>query len=321
MRILVTGGLGAVGRFLVEELRRRGHETWAADLPHHSHPQYLRCDVGEFRQVEQLFRGGGWERGYLRESHEFDFVYHLAAEFGRWNGEDYYEQVWRTNAVGTKNVLRLQERLGFRAVYFSSSEVYGDYTGVMREDVLDEVPIRQMNDYAISKWVNELQVMNSAEMHGSESVRVRLFNTYGPGEPYSPYRSVLCMFCYRALHGLPFTVYRGHHRTSTYITDMARTLANIADRFHAGEVYNIGGTDYHSIEEAAELVVRHSGCDPSLVRYEESEPFTTQRKQVDCAKALRDLDHQATVPLEEGIRNTLEWMRAYYGAAVNAAAG
>ena len=66
-------------------------------------------------------------------------VYHLAAEFGRWNGEDYYENLWMTNAIGTKNVLRMQEREGFQAVYFSSSEVYGDYSGTMREEVMDQV--------------------------------------------------------------------------------------------------------------------------------------------------------------------------------------
>lgn len=312
MRILVTGGLGAVGTFLVKELRSRGHEVWVMDLPHHHDPQYVRCDVGEYRQVEQVFTGGEWNRGYFPSARSFDFVYHLAAEFGRWNGEDFYDTLWRSNAVGTKNILRMQERFGFRAVYFSSSEVYGDYTGVMSEDVLDTIPIKQMNDYAISKWVNELQVLNSAEMHGTESVRVRLFNTYGPGEPYSPYRSVICLFCYRALHEMPFTVYRGHHRTSTYITDTAFTLANIADKLNPGEVYNIGGVDYHTIEEAADLVIKHSGCDASLAQYADPEPFTTLRKQVDCTKAVRDLGHRSTVTLDEGIKNTIEWMRSYY---------
>lgn len=312
MRILVTGGLGAVGSVLTSVLRARGHDVWVLDRTHHHDPCYLRCDVGEYHQVEQVFGGGEWKRGYFSESRRFDFVYHLAAEFGRWNGEDFYDTLWRSNAVGTKNILRMQERHGFRAVYFSSSEVYGDYDGVMAEDVMDTVPIRQMNDYAISKWVNELQVRNSAAMHHTESVRVRLFNTYGPGELYSPYRSVICLFCYRALHGLPFTVYRGHHRTSTYIDDTARTLANICEHFRPGEVYNIGGLDYHDIETAAELVIRHAGCDRALARYEDPEPFTTVKKRVDCSKAVRELEHKATVGLDEGIARTIAWMRQYY---------
>ena len=314
--ILVTGGLGAVGAYLVKELRSRGHNVFVADVRHHHDPLYARCDVGEFHQVERLWTGGGWQSGYAPAGRRFDYVYHLAAEFGRWNGEDYFENVWRTNAVGTKNILRMQEREGFKAIYFSSSEVYGEYDGVMSEDVMDKVEIKQMNDYALSKWVNEMQVLNSAVQFGTRSVRVRLFNTYGPGEYYSPYRSVICMFCYRLLHDIPITVYKDYHRTSTYITDTARTLSNIADRFKEGEVYNIGGDDYHSIEEAAGIILRMLGKEAArdrLVVTKPEEVLTVRKKQVDCSKARGDLDHKATVRLEEGIANTLAWMKEVYG--------
>jgi dTDP-glucose 4,6-dehydratase len=239
----------------------------------------------------------------------------LAAEFGRWNGEDYYEQVWRTNAVGTKNILRMQEREGFQAVYFSSSEVYGDFPGIMTESVMDQSEIKQMNDYAISKWVNEMQVLNSTAQFNTKSVRVRLFNTYGPGEPYSKYRSVICLFCFRALHNLPYTVYRGHKRTSTYITDCANALANIANNFKAGEVYNIGGTAYHTIEQVSDTILQQLGkkdMEKDLVNFTENEILTTKQKQVDCSKAIHDLALTNTINLEQGISETLNWMKKYY---------
>ena len=131
--ILVTGGLGTIGAGLITELRGRGHHVVSCDLPHQPDeigfslrtdvevPLYARCDVGEFRQLERVFERCG----------PFDYVYHCAAEFGRWNGEDFYETLWRTNAIGTKNVIRLQERLKFRLIHFSSSEVYGDWPDLM----------------------------------------------------------------------------------------------------------------------------------------------------------------------------------------------
>lgn len=323
MRILVTGGLGAVGSHLVPALRAEGHQVWVCDLVHHHDPHYLRCDVSEYRQLEQVFSGGGWRGGYHTRPRAFDLVYHLAAEFGRWNGEDYYETLWKTNVIGTKNVLRLQEKEGFRAVYFSSSEVYGDWDRTMAEDVMDRHEIRQLNDYAITKWVNEMQVLNSAAMAGTESVRVRLFNTYGPGEHYSPYRSVVCLFCYRALHDIPYTVYLGHRRTSTYVSDAAATLARIAARFRPGEVYNIGGNDYHDVRTVSDLILRRLGkSDAGLVTYVDAEPFTTRDKLVECSKAVRELDHRSTVDLAEGIARTLEWMKQTYrpGAVEPAAA-
>ena len=311
MRILVTGGLGTVGSGLVNELRGRGHYAVSCDLDHRPDewgyglrsdvkaPAYARCDVGEYRQLERLFDLLG----------PFDYVYHTAAEFGRWNGEDFYENLWRTNAIGTKNILRLQERLGFRLIHFSSSEVYGDWPDLMVETVMDEYEVKQLNDYAMTKWVNEMQIRNSALQYGTESVVVRLFNTYGPGEFPSPYRSVNCRFLYCALMGLPWVVFRGHRRTSTYLADTVRTLANIVDSFKPGEMYNIGGTQLHTIEELSDMILKVTGADPRLVEYRESEILTTKVKRVDVSKAVRDLDHRTTCTLEEGLRLTAEWMR------------
>ncbi len=172
-KILVTGGKGFIGTNLVSELERRGHEVWVCDLGQAEGENYIRCDVGKYRQAERMFNGA---------NHDFDYVYHLAVEYGRWNGEDYYKNLWMTNTVGTKNMLRLQEKKKFRMIFFSSAEVYGDYEGRMSETVMDTIPIKQMIDYAMTKWVGEMQVLNSAEMFETETVRVRPVNAYGPHE-------------------------------------------------------------------------------------------------------------------------------------------
>lgn len=300
-KILVTGALGTIGRHLVFELRSKGHEVWLLDLRHYHDDYYFRCDIGSFRQLERVFN-----------KQDFDYVYHLAAEFGRWNGEDYFDTLWKTNAIGTKNIIRWQEQKMFKLIFASSSEVYGDFEGVMSEDVMDKYEIKQLNDYAMTKWVGEMQIMNSAAMYDTQSVRVRFFNTYGPGEFYSPYRSVNCLFCYKALHGMPFTVYKGHKRTSTYVIDAVSSLANIVDQFKPGEVYNIGGGEFHDIETLSEYVLKATGADPSLVSYKESEPFTTKMKRIDNSKAVRELGFGVTVSLEEGIQRTVDWMREVY---------
>ena len=258
--------------------------------------------VGEYRQIERVIEKMG----------PFDVVYHAAAEFGRWNGEDFFESLWRTNAVGTKNIIRLQEKLGFKLIHFSSSEVYGDWQDVMVEDVMDKHEIKQMNDYALTKWVNEQQIRNSAIQYDTKSVVVRLFNTYGPGEYYSPYRSVNCRFLYCALNGLPWTVFKGHSRTSTYLADTVRTLANITDNFKPGETYNIGGNQLHTIEELSEVICKVTGADPGLVTFKDSEVLTTTHKVVNVDKSIRDLDHKNSHSLEEGVRLTSEWMKKVY---------
>jgi dTDP-glucose 4,6-dehydratase len=182
----------------------------------------------------------------------------------------------------------------------------------MTEDVMDKHEIRQLNDYALTKWVNEQQIMNSAAMHGTESVRVRLFNTYGPGEYYSPYRSVVCLFIYRALLDQPYKVYLDHHRTSSFVTDTCETLSNIIDNFKPGEVYNIGGTEYHDIKTLSDIILRYLNKPDTKVEYLPAEPFTTKDKRVSLDKAIRDLKHAPKISLEVGIPKTVDWMRDVY---------
>ena len=305
-KILVTGGAGFIGTNLVKELQKRGHDVLALDLCNTERDNYIRADVRNFRQIERVF-----------EKTTFDTVYHLAAEYGRWNGEDYIENLWQTNVIGTKNFLRLQEKLKFRMIFFSSAEVYGDYEGVMSEDVMVNNPIKdtyQMNDYAITKWAGELMCMNSAEMFKTETVRVRPVNCYGPHEHYNPYRGFIPKFIYHALLDKPYTVFKGHKRIIDYVEDSCRTWANIVDNFIPGEVYNVGGKPEWEMEikNYSDLILKAVGRDDSIVTYEKSEPFTTKVKTMDFSKAVHDLKHDPKVSPAEGIKRTVEWMKWYY---------
>ena len=312
MKILITGVLGVVGSKLKEVLVERGHHVFGVDLFHTNenyghglgkvqNDNYFRCDISEYRQIETVIE-------YVKP----DLVYNCAAEFGRWNGEHFYEKVWKSNAIGTKNIIKLQESRGFKLVHTSTSEVYGDYKDIMYEDVIENVAIDQMNDYAMSKRVNEMQIKNSRIMNDTETVVVRLFNTYGDGEWYHPFRSVNCVFTYNLLHNKPITIFRGHRRTSTYIYDCVNTLANISDNFKPGETYNIASDTLHTIEELAEIILKYTVADSYLVSYKDSEILTTKDKLVKVDKAKLDLNHENTVGLDEGVRRTVNWMKNYY---------
>ena len=98
MNILVTGAAGNIGTYLCNELRSRGHNVIGCDLFNTERDHYIRCDVKHYRQLSKVFE----------DYPKFDFVYHLAAEYGRWNGEAYYENLWMTNMIGTKNILEFQ---------------------------------------------------------------------------------------------------------------------------------------------------------------------------------------------------------------------
>ena len=224
LKILVTGGAGNIGTNLCNELRSRNYYVLSSDLYNTERDDYVRCDVRNYRQLEDLFNS----------NNHFDFVYHLAAEYGRWNGEAFYENLWQTNNIGTKHILKLQEKFKFKLIFFSSCEVYGDYDGFMTEDVMVKNKISdtyQMNDYAITKWAGELMCLNSENMYGSPIVRVRPLNCYGPHEHFTPYRGFIPKFIYHALNKKPYTVFKGHKRIIDYVEDSCNTFANIVDNF------------------------------------------------------------------------------------------
>lgn len=303
--ILVTGSNGTIGRPLVKELRARGHEVIGSDISHSSDPEFIRLDVGDYRDVDRAI-----------DYFDPEYVYHLAGEFGRHNGEDYYEKVWRTNAIGTRNILEAQRRLGdFKLIFASSSEIYGELTtdnGWMYEELSEEKPLRQHNDYAISKWVNEQQIMNAEERYGNQVMRLRFFNAYGPGEYYHPYRSVVCLFCYKALNNLPITVFEGYERVFMYIDDFIPTLANCVDGFKTGEVVNIGGREKRSVEELLEIVLSHVPEYSGKVTKLKQDEHNVVSKAPHLYKAIRFLGHDPKVMLEEGVAKTIEWMRSVY---------
>lgn len=337
MRILVTGSEGTLGRPLVKELRRRGHEVTTVDIVHSIDDAHHRVDIADYRQLHEVFQGFA--------SQHFEYVYHLAAEFGRHNGERCYETLWRTNVIGTRNVLECQREHLFRLIFASSSEIYGEITledvvhalpfdiettfkqhragmikarkhFVITEHMSDVAALRQRNDYAISKWVNELQIGNFQDQQGAEVMMLRLFNAYGPGEWYHQYRSVVCLFCYRALKDLPYTVFQGYSRVFMFVDDLIRTMANACEpeRFVPGSVYNIGGTEYTSVANLSRIILECLGKDDRHVKYLPQDEHNVVSKRPDIAKAVRDLGHDPKVTLHEGIPKTIEWMKGIYNA-------
>lgn len=303
MKVLVTGAEGTLGRPLCHELEAVS-ECWGVDLQHSPHPLHFRADVSNYRELREV-----WDECNP------GVVYHLAAEFGRWNGEMYYERLWSTNAIGTRNVLELCAEFGTHLIFASSSEVYGErFDFELSESLTDEAPLLHPNEYALSKWVNEVQIRNFASRNpGMPTPTIcRFFNSYGPGEEYHDFRSVVALFCYRALMGIPFEVYEGYHRTFMFIDDFIPTLARVCQGETLGKIYNIGGIDYRSVEELAEIVIEESGASKDLIQRVGKEVHNVTSKRPDIEAARHDLDHDPRVLLEKGVPATLRWMAARY---------
>jgi dTDP-glucose 4,6-dehydratase len=316
MRVLVTGSLGFVGQHLTARLRAMGHDVYGCDLTHAADevPWSLRGDHPEAEQRSiRADIGDRWQLERALAVSRPEVIYNTAGEFGRYNGADWPRELWQTNVVGLRYLLDLQRRDGFRLIHFSSSEVYGDEAGWMAEDLLESRVVWPLTDYALSKFVNERQIRNARQQYRTNTVIIRLFNLYGPGERYSPYRSVVCRFLYAALRGLPLRVHVGHYRSNLYIDDAMQALTQLTQDVPWKPVYNLASETLYSIEELAEMAIKVTGADPALMQTQASEAMTTRSKRADVNRAQADLGLRATVGLEEGMQRTAAWMRATYG--------
>lgn len=325
MRILITGSEGVLGSTLKKELRKRGHNVFGCDLMHAADEQVQRADIAERRQLSRVF-----------EMSRPDLVYHFAAEFGRMNGQEYYEQLWKTNCIGTRNVIEECIKAKAKMVFASSSEAYGmadDYAPKdqdFQERWLDIYAPQFHNEYALTKYTNERQITMAARNEKLDACILRFFNAYGPGEPYSPYRSVVCLFTYRLLKGLPITIYRNYYRTHMFINDWCQGVANISneDVFNqigynrnwqgSGNtpyvpVFNIGGEEYESVEALGDKIVKLIGGTKSEISYLDAEKANVVSKKPDNFLAKLWLGHNPTTTLNEGLPPTIEWIRQKYG--------
>jgi dTDP-glucose 4,6-dehydratase len=116
------------------------------------------------------------------------------------------------------------------------------------------------------------------------------------------------------MHDIPITVYRGYRGPSLSLPTRCRRFRPF--RKSPGEVYNIGGDDFHSIEEVADLIIKHLGKEgqrDKLIQMKDEEMLTTREKKADCSKARRDLNLKSTVSLDDGIQQTIAWMKKVYG--------
>jgi dTDP-glucose 4,6-dehydratase len=305
MKIAIIGALGTIGRPLVELLDSLGHRVVGIDQYHQPLREddatpFYRADISSYRQLRDAL-------GSVQNRPEI--VFNLAAEFGRRNGEEFSEQCWSTNCLGLRNVLRIQQEMGFLLVHFSSSEIYGNASGTLGELYTETTPVWPQNDYAISKLANEMQIRNARAQCGNQIMTIRLFNAYGPGEYYTPYRSVVALFCYRLLHGLPIVVYEGYRRPFMFLGDLLDTLSRIPERFADGAIVNIGGSEIREVREVVDIIMGEGVGSTEMIRYVPVEEHNVRDKipSTDLAREL--LDHDPVTTIEDGIPKTLGWFR------------
>jgi len=325
--VLVTGATGFVGRNLCPYLVERGHRVRA-----------LVRRTSDHGFLDGLGVEKAW--GDLRDSGAVAAavegcraVIHAGAVFRFWGRR---EEFWATNVEGTRNVLEAARRAGVgRFVHISTIAVIGKppAEGLITE----ETPCRPQDAYQESKLEAERLVMRSGREWGLPVIVLRPGAIYGPWSRYAFNR----LFIEDPLRGLAFRVHGGRHITfPVFVRDVAWAAEAALTRGRPGEVYNICGpcVTHHEVGETLERLIgrsirwipapawgmvalarvwtavsRWTGREPyyPIGLY----PYVFYNWRVSAEKARRELSYEPT-PLEEGLRETVEWYEKMRVAAV-----
>lgn len=303
-RVVVTGGAGFLGGWLCRRLLDDGCEVVAVDnlvtgtpavveeLETHPDFTFVHADVTRVLDVQ----------GHV------DQVLHLASPASPVHYAALPVETMLVGSQGTMHALDLAQRNGARFVLASTSEVYGDpLVHPQPESYWGNVnPVGPRSVYDEAKRFAEALTMAYRTSRGVDTGIARIFNTYGPGMRTDDGRMIPA-FMTQALKGEPVTVTGDGSQTRSlcYVTDTVDGLCALAASDHPGPV-NLGGGDEVTVLELAETVCRLAGSSSPITFVDLPEDDPRVRRP-DTSRAAELLGWKPQVPVEEGLRRTLEW--------------
>lgn len=246
----------------------------------------------------------------LPELPAFDRIYHLASPASPPVYQQYAIETLRVNSEGTRRLLELAVEQGARFFYASTSEVYGDpLEHPQREEYRGNVSStgpRSMYDEA--KRFGEAMTSAYARSRGVETRIVRIFNTYGPRMDAEDGR-VVTNFIAQALRNEPITIYGDGSQTRSfqYVSDLIEGMVRLMES-DCSQPVNIGSSDEYTMLQLAEMVIELTGA-TSEITYCPLPEDDPRLRRPDTALAKRELDWEPVVPVAEGLRRTIEYLR------------
>ncbi|MEA4910195.1 MAG: NAD-dependent epimerase/dehydratase family protein [Chloroflexi bacterium] len=301
MQFLITGAAGFLGSALANRLANEGQSVRGLDDLSTGDPNVLspdihftRGDINDRPKLWTLLQG-------------VDCVYHLAARVLVPESVLYPREYNQVNVGGTVTLMEAMRDVGVRRVVFiSSGAIYGDQeTQPLREDATP----RPRSPYAVSKLAAEYYVRTIGQLWGIETVCLRVFNAYGPGQHMPPVHApVIPAFLRQAsLNGTLIVHGEGTQtRDYVYVDDVVNAMAAAATAPDVDQhIINVGTGQEVSIRELVRLALEVTGGDPEVV-YNPRNDRGPAHMCADLTLARQKLGYQPQTLLEEGLRKTLE---------------
>lgn len=307
---VVTGGAGAIGSCLVETLIRAGaskviivddlSSSYEWNIVSHPAVEFIHESILDDSLIDCL------------RSKSFQYLFHLAALFANQNSVDHPQLDLQVNGLGTLQMLELARfKKVKRFVYASSSSSFSKESAPLplHEEFLS---LKLDTPYQITKLLGEYYCNFYQQHWGVPTVRLRFFNSYGPGEVPGKYRNVIPNFLLWALRGqpLPITGTGEETRDFTYIEDIVQgMLAAAACPAACGDVFNLASAKETRVIDLANLINDLTGNSAGIIQLPRRDWDHTSRRWASIDKARRVFGYQPQTNLNVGLSHALAWFR------------
>ena len=305
MKSLVTGGAGFIGSHIVRALLQQNREVVVLD----NFSTGFLDNLEEVKHRIELVDGDIRKPEHLKRAMKgVEIIFHQAALPSVSRSMKDPVSTSEINVGGTLNVLEAARQAKVRRLVFaSSSSVYGESPDPYRQE---EMPLKPMSPYALSKRMGEELCALYSRAFGVETVALRYFNVFGPRQnPNSQYAAVIPSFITQLLNGQSPVIYGTgkQSRDFTYVENVvqANLLASRASGV-SGQVFNVGTGGTLTVQELFRQTAELLSSNLPVV-YEPARQGDVQHSQADITMAALLLGYAPAVDFQEGLRRTVEW--------------
>ncbi len=301
MNFLITGGAGFLGAALSNRLFRQGHHVRVLDDLSTGNPDSLAPEI-------HFTRGNINDRPKLWTLlQDIDCVYHLAARVSVQESVLFPRDYNEVNVGGTATLMEAARDAGTpRVILTSSGAVYGDQKSPLMSEDMQPHP---HSPYAVSKLSAEWYIRTIGDLSGIETICLRIFNAYGPGQRIPPsHPPIIPNFIRQALQDGTLIIHGDGNQTRdyVYVDDVVNALVAASTvQGLSGQVINVGSGTETSVRELARLVIDITHHEPEEV-YNPRVSSGVSRMCADISLAKSKLNYVPLIPLDMGLRLTME---------------
>lgn len=310
-KVLVTGGAGFVASHVVESLFTLRCDVRVADNLENGAIQNLNRHLQDIEFVQGDLRSVDFCK---KATVGMDIVLHLAAKVGGIGfNKAHPGTMFRDNVLINTNILEASRlHRAERILMVSSACVYPRDCTIPTPETEGflEVPEPTNEGYGWAKRMAEIQAKAYHQEFGMAIAIARPYNAYGPRDHFEPEKShVIPALIKRVFDGEDPLVVWGdgeQSRAFLFVTDLARGLVTLTEKYPKPDAVNIGTSEEIKIKDLVRLIVKYSGKNPKIV-FDASKPVGQPRRNCDTRKAEALIGFKAEIGIEEGLRRTIDW--------------